>query len=112
MKEAVSEAVTFACAVGLLLALVGCVPGPAGWAKRLQTKVKCGMSLQEVEQLSGRTIAKLNRPWATHFTRDDIGGTEAWLVFDDDKLQSVQLAWVKAPQLMTLETAEKVNLCR
>lgn len=85
----------FLTLIGGYLLLSGCVwfCGPASWAERLEAKVQCGMSPQQVEQLANHQIVKMDAPtaWGTHLIRD--GTTDVWLVYADDKLQSVQVAW-------------------
>ena len=94
--------------VGIAFMLSACMCGPARWAEELQFQVRCGMSPQEVEQVSGRKVEALNRSWATHYIRDD-WSTHAWLIFKDDQLQSIQVAWVY--QLKQMASAQKRQLC-
>ena len=94
--------------IWFLTLLTACVCGPARWAEELEFQVRCGMSAQEVEQVSGRKVEALNRSWATHYIHDD-WSTDVWLTFKDDRLQSIQVAWVYA--LKKMASAQRVSLC-
>lgn len=94
--------------MGLFLLLAACACGPAKWAEDLENRVKCGMNLKEVEQLSGYPIKELNRTQATHYIGEELDDTEVWLTFKDDKLQAIQLAW--AYKLKKMASAQK-SIC-
>ncbi len=97
--------------MGLCFFLSGCIwfCGPAGWAERLELKVTCGMSPQQVTDLANHQIAKMDVPtaWGTHLIRD--GATDVWLVFRDDKLESMQVAWMYTYGKMLF--GQRVRLC-
>jgi len=86
-----------------------CACGPARWAEELEHQVKCGMTRQEVEQLAERPVKELNRSWATHYIGEETQPTEVWLTFKDDKLQTVQLAWMY--RLKKMASAQRRELC-
>jgi len=96
--------------VGLLM-LAGCVCGPDRWAELLETQVRCGMSPQEVEKLSGRKLAKIDTSShrGTHVIGEEGEATEVWLVFKDERLQAVQLGWMY--RLKRMAYAQKAELC-
>lgn len=96
---------------GFLGMLSGCACGPERWAELLETQAKCGMSPQEVEKLSGQKVARLDVPSqrGTHMIGEEGEATEVWLVFKDDKLQAVQLAWMY--RLKRMAYAQKAELC-
>jgi hypothetical protein len=49
------------------------------------------MTAANVEKVTGlRLSPQGQRPWGTHLMHD--GTTDVWLQFDDDKLQTVQVA--------------------
>jgi len=75
----------------------------------METEVKCGMSLHDVETLAERPVKELNRSWATHYIGEETESTEVWLTFKDDKLQAVQLAWMY--RLKRMARAQRVELC-
>lgn len=95
--------------VGCAVVMTACACGPALWAERLEQQVKCGMTPQEVERLAGRPVEPLGESWATHFIGDEVEATRVWLVFKDDKLWSIQLAWMY--RLKKMASAQRVNLC-
>ena len=97
--------------VGVFSLLAGCVCGPDRWAELLETQARCGMSLQEVERLSGRKITRLDVPThrGTHVIGEEGEATEVWLVFKEDKLQAVQLGWMYA--LKRMAYTQKAELC-
>ncbi len=98
---------TLSAYVSLCLLLVGCASRPAAWANDLGAKLRCGLSVSQVQELAKKPVEPLNRPWATHFVRD--GATDVWLTFDKDRLTAYQVAWVKP--LTIVEQAERVELC-
>lgn len=95
----------------VMLMLAGCVCGPARWAELLQAEVRCGMSPQEVEHLSGRKLTKIDLPSSrsTHLIGEEGEATEVRLVFRDDKLQSIQIAWMY--RLKKMASAQRAELC-
>jgi hypothetical protein len=67
------------------------------------------MSLEEVERLAERPVQKVSHPWATHVIREDGETTQVWFIFKENKLQSVQLAWMY--RLKRFATNEGLRLC-
>lgn len=67
------------------------------------------MTKQEVERLAGRPVESLGESWATHFIGEEVEPTRVWLIFKEDKLQSIQLAWMY--RLKKMASAQRVNLC-
>jgi hypothetical protein len=90
------------------LMMTGC-GGPSRWADDISLKLACNMSPQEVEKISGRDLVKLEAPreWATHYIRS--GSTDLWLIFKDEKLKSVQVAW--AEKMMKMASYQRMDLC-
>ena len=94
-------------AAGLIL-LSGCgVTRPARWAETLSSRVTCGMSQSQVAEEARRPVSPLNHSWGTHVIGD--GATEVWLVFENDELRSIQVAWMYALKRMKAEP--KIDLC-
>lgn len=91
------------------LLLFACA-SPSRWAEALETQLKCGMSVKDVETVSQKTVQTMEVPrgWVTHFLRD--GSTDVWLGFRDDKLESVQVAW--AEKMMKMATYQRIDLCQ
>ena len=50
------------------------------------------------------------RPGATHQIGAEGETTQTWLIFKEDKLQSIQLMWTY--RLKRLATAQRVELCQ
>ena len=67
------------------------------------------MTEKEVADRAGLPVNALDppRPFATHLIRD--GATDVWLVFDDGRLRSIQLAWMYA--LKKMKTDPRIDLC-
>lgn len=80
----------------------------AKWADDLVGKMRCGMSIQEVEAAAAKTVKPLNRDWGTHFVED--GSTDVWLTFEKNQLKSYQVAWTRG--LTIVEKRERVDLCK
>src|SRR5688572_17299205 len=99
---------TLAIYVSLCLSLAGCASRPAEWANELGTKLRCGMSTSEVQELAKKPMEPLNREQATHLIRD--GATDIWLTFEKGRLSSYQVAWVRP--LTVVEKADRVILCQ
>lgn len=96
--------------VAVLLVLIsGCATGPATWATDAELQVRCGMTIDQVSRITGRTIAKVdvadNR--RTHIVRE--GDTDLWLVFTDRGLESVQVAWAYQPTRTA--SSQRLELC-
>lgn len=89
--------------------MTACACGPARWAEQLEHKVQCGMTIKEVSAVAERPVKELNRSWATHYIGEEVEATEVWLTFKDDKLQSIQLAWMY--RLKRMASAQRVELC-
>lgn len=94
--------------IQVCLLIASCASRPAAWASDLGSKLRCGMSVSEVQGLANRPVEPLNRDWATHFIRD--GATDVWLTFSNGQLSSYQIAWVKP--LTIVEKADPVKLCK
>ena len=95
-------------AVSLLLA--GCACGPSHWAVTAEMGARCGMTPEEVGQIAGHKVEKVDLPdfRRTHVVRD--GGTDLWLVFDQTGgLKSVQVAWAYQPTRMA--RSQRLELC-
>jgi len=92
----------------LCVALAGCASGPAKWAADLVGKMRCGMSIQEVEAVAAKIVKPLNRDWGTHFVED--GSTDVWLTFEKNQLKAYQIAWTRG--LTIVEKRERVDLCK
>ena len=92
-----------------LFIFAACACGPASWAERLETQVNCGMSRQEVERLGGHEVRELHRTWATHYMGNESEPTQVWLTFQNDKLQSIQVAWMY--KLKKMASAPRIQLC-
>ena len=92
-----------------LTTLSGC-KGPSGWAEHLESNLQCGMSIEEVQDLTSKKIIKQDVPreWVTHLIRDN--NTDLRLGFKNGKLYAVQIAW--AQKMMKIATYQKVNLCQ
>jgi hypothetical protein len=93
--------------VGILLLLcaqllLACSSVPAQWSKDLIFELRCGMSVAEVERVTGRHIedkttggaAKDSR--GTHAIESDDHRTIVWLVFLERGLQSFRISWSEA----------------
>lgn len=94
--------------ITLFALLAGCTSRPAQWSEDLGGKLRCGMSIAEVQALANRPIEPLNREWGTHFIRD--GSTDVWLTFDRGRLSSYQIAWVRP--LTIVEKKDRVDVCK
>lgn len=67
------------------------------------------MSPKEVEGVAHREVVPVvpARSWGTHLIRD--GTTDVWLTFQNDKLRSIQLAWMQ--KLKRMHAEPKIDLC-
>ena len=99
----------FTVLFGIVTVLAGCA-GPARWAEEFELVAKCDMSVNEVEQITGRAVIEreVPRPHHTHVVKD--GRTVLWLVIRDQKLKSVQVAWEGTIKMRVAEY-QKRNLC-
>jgi hypothetical protein len=93
-------------------ALSACSDEPAPWATELVTRLRCGMSPNDVQKSAGREVLKLDprRDWATHQVGGDTSQTVVWLVFESDRLVSAQLAWMY--NLKRMHEGTKQYLCK
>lgn len=81
------------------------VPARAG---AFVDKLRCGMTIAEVESLAGSKLRPQGRrPWGTHILHQ--GTTDIWLHFSDDKLQSAQVFTFDG--LMKMKLWPRVELC-
>lgn len=89
--------------------MVGCATSPAQWAVQLPDRLRCGMTPKEVEAVSERRVVALDPPrtYVTHLIRDE--ATDVWLVFREERLRSVQLAWMR--QLKRVDEEPVRQLC-
>jgi hypothetical protein len=94
--------------VAALVALSGCAAAPADWATQLGAKLRCDMTISDVEATARKPVKLLNREWGTHFIEDD--GTDVWLTFQEGKLKSYQTAWVRG--LTIVEKQPRTDLCK
>jgi hypothetical protein len=94
----------------LFLILTGCANAPARWASVLEEQVRCGMSVAEVETLSGGKLTAMSGqgPGGTHELRR--GTTAMWFDFSGGTLVSVRPSWTVA--MARDEWGEKKLLCR
>jgi hypothetical protein len=78
------------CAV--TFALAGCTQ-PAGWADKFESGLRCGTTIQEAEEIAGRTIEPLEVPngWISHHIRD--GSTDVLIGFSAGRARFVQVTW-------------------
>ena len=92
----------------ITVVMVGCA-SPGGWAEALEPKLRCGMSVKEVEKLTQKTVIEMDSPrvWRTHMISS--GNTDVWLIFREGKLESVQIAW--AEKIMRLASYQRIDLC-
>ena len=67
------------------------------------------MTPEEVSQIAGRKVEKVDVPDArlTHMIRD--GSTDLWLIFDGGRLKSVQVAWSYQPTRVA--SSQRLELC-
>jgi hypothetical protein len=84
-------------------------PQPAKWALKLESDGKCGMTVSEVEALTRQRVVPRDNPSqrGSHVIRD--GLTDAWLQFDDEKLQWVQIH--KVVKLKRMESRPRIEFC-
>jgi hypothetical protein len=99
---------------GLLLLVsltYGCSCGPAHWAEKAASQLRCGMSIEDIQRVTGREVGRVDPPreWVTHLIRDDVSGTDLRLGLADGKLQSVQLLW--ATRLQRMASYQRQDLC-
>jgi len=81
---------------------------PARWAEDIEERVRCDMSVQDVESLSGKSLIVEESPiHGTHYIRE--GETDVWFTFKDKKLKTVQIFW--AHEMMKYAQYPKVDLC-
>ena len=92
MKPTLAGAVV----VTALLLLRGCVSVPAQWAKALPETLRCGMTVAEVEKVTGKSLRKTNRRWGTHTMGEETERTIAYLTFNDQGLRYIQIFWSEA----------------
>jgi len=93
----------------LLSALLpaACAAAPGQWSRDLASELRCDMTIKEVETKAQRPVKDLKRAWGTHFLEE--GGTDFWMIFEDGRLKSYQIAWVRS--LKIVEKEPPVVLC-
>src|ERR1700730_10023883 len=91
------------------LALNACASVPDQWALDVAGRLGCGMTEQQVEEISGRKLKVCNRDWCTHFLGGDTEVSTIWLVFENHRLRSTQIAWMK--KYGFLEEQPRRDLC-
>ena len=99
-------------AISIASALVGCRDEPAAWAQELVPRLNCGMTVAQVGQITDREVVAIDprREWATHQIGRDTSQTVIWLNFENDRLQSAQIAWNY--NLARMHERPRVNLCK
>lgn len=115
MQGAVS--LTLSAAGFALLTIVSCAGGPVTWprwARELDSKLECGMTLDEAQRLSSRQLQTLEagaHPWlGRHYVRK--GSTDFWLRFNDDnRLEWVTLSEMDGWRVMATRQSPRRNLC-
>jgi hypothetical protein len=65
------------------------------------------MNRDQVAMEARRPVSPLNRSWGTDVIAD--GATEVWLVFANDELRSIQVAWMYA--LKKMKSQPRIDLC-
>lgn len=96
---------------GLTIAvlLLGASCGRAGWVEDLLPRLRCGMSLDQVRQLTDRAVEPTSTmPWLGSY-RVDGERADVWLDFEDDRLVSVITG--KIDGLSSVRLSPKENLC-
>ena len=103
---------------GLALLSLGACPGGSQawprWAQELGSELRCGMTLEEAQQLAGGHIEALEagaHPWlGRYYVRR--GHTDLWLRFDEQaKLEWVTLSRVNGWRIMATRESPRRNLC-
>jgi hypothetical protein len=93
-----------------LLVVFSCASRLPSWVGGLSTRLRCGMSLDEVQALTPLRLNTLSgkRPWlGMYYFRK--GGTDLWLQLEDGRLQSFIVSKVNG--LATVRLSPKENLC-
>lgn len=84
-----------------------CAAAPGTWARDLASELRCDMTINEVETKAQKPVKDLKRAWGTHFVEH--GGTDFWMSFENGRLKSYQIAWVRS--LKVVEKEPPVLLC-
>lgn len=106
----------FAAAVALLT-IVSCAGRPVTWprwARQLDSKLECGMTLDEIQRRSHREVQTLEagpHPWlGRHYVSK--GSTDFWLRFNEqDRLEWVTLSEMDGWRVMATRQSPRRNLC-
>lgn len=98
-----------------LLLLGGCV-SPAGWTLRLERKVECGMTVEEVQALTIRRVHAYSRGadpnrWQTHYVEALFFKEEYDVIlgFEEERLRYVKVRW--ANTLISMASYPVIDLC-
>ena len=96
----------------VILAVVGCA-GPSRWALDVESGLKCGMTVEQVEALAGAPVVNWprmagRRSWITHGI-NTVGETDIWLGFENGKLRYVKIGWTVG--LDRMATYARQDLC-
>src|SRR5687767_9675938 len=94
-------------ALSTALLTTACAAAPGKWARDLASELRCDMTIAEVEAKAKKPVKDLKRAWGTHFVED--GGTDFWMSFENGRLKSYQIAWVRS--LKIVEKEPPVLLC-
>lgn len=95
----------------ILTLLLSSLGGPRwpSWSKDLSKDLKCGMSLSEIQELSGLQITAASRPWGTHFINK--GRSDLWLEIGEEGLESIMLVKTDGWKVMSTRSSPQENLC-
>jgi hypothetical protein len=88
-----------------VVALEGCAMARGRWAENLEGQLQCGMSVQEVQQLTDRDVLELDSPPAgrgTHYVGSETAFARLWLWFD----AANGLQWTRVERVSGLKTVE------
>src|SRR5262245_56071839 len=87
----------------------GCATASKISMENIQARLRCGMSLSEVESIVGGRLQALEArdPRLTHLYRS--GLADLWLIFDDRKLRSSQVVVVEG--ILGTKEEPRVNHC-
>jgi len=83
------------------------------WADELTKRLQCGMTIEEVRNLSESQILELKAGPAPTLGRYYIRkwGSDLWLRFNDEGLEAVTMARVDGWRILAMRTSPRRNLC-
>ncbi len=113
MSTSVMTIVRRVLLLAALPVLLGCYPDPEekpAWIEELQDELRCGMTLEQVQELTRRRVSDLEGGhwfWGGH--RISTSWHDLWLKFDGNGLRTV--AWGAAVDSKNTRLSPRLDIC-